>query len=409
MFGEFHIFYGSELRVFLEEKDNEIRKKIENESEDYILNVNRTEYLNHLFEIYKIDIPKLDYENISVSSYEKEIPAEYFPQGFFVRAGKSYKKPVIVYHIPFEGNNELLRYMPNRRILSGTTNVHINNGDICFEIINFRDDADEIKRRAEETLQRIKKQGEFSQEQLAKYNNNLELVIEQIFDEQKQKFLTKNKTLESLGVPIKKTDDLPKTYSIPKPHVRKSVNLKPKVTEQGYTPEPTLDQTTYNEILQTIFDLGKVFERYPSTYKDKKEEELRDHILLYLEPRFEGSATGETFNKTGKTDILIRHENSNVFIAECKFWRGKQSYLDSITQLLKYLTWRDSKVAVIIFVDNKNISSVLETVKEVTPEHPNFLEFTNDNDESWFNYRFHINNNPNRDVKLAVLLFHIPK
>lgn len=287
--------------------------------------------------------------------------------------------------------------------------MHINDGDICFEIINFRDNADEIKRKAEETLQRIKKQGEFSQEQLAKYNNNLELIIEQLFEGKKQRFLTKNKTLESLGVPIKKTDDLPKTYSIPKPNVRKSVNLKPKVTEQGYTPEPTLDQTTYNEILQTIFDLGKVFERYPSTYKDKNEEELRDHILLYLEPRFEGSATGETFNKTGKTDILIRHENSNVFIAECKFWRGKQSYLDSITQLLKYLTWRDSKVAVIIFVDNKNISSVLETVKEVTPEHTNFLEFTNDNDESWFNYRFHINNNPNRDVKLAVLLFHIPK
>ncbi|MBW4257864.1 hypothetical protein KTG15_09200 [Methanobacterium sp. YSL] len=409
MFGEFHIFYGSELSVFLEKKDYEIRKKIENESEDYILNVNRTEYINHLLEIFKLDIPKLDYENISVSSYEKKIPAEYFPQGFLVRAGESYKKPVIVYHIPFEGNNELLRYRANRRILSGTTKVHINDGDICFEIINFRDNADEIKRKAEETLQRIKKQGEFSQEQLAKYNNNLELIIEQLFEGKKQRFLTKNKTLESLGVPIKKTDDLPKTYSIPKPNVRKSVNLKPKVTEQGYTPEPTLDQTTYNEILQTIFDLGKVFERYPSTYKDKNEEELRDHILLYLEPRFEGSATGETFNKTGKTDILIRHENSNVFIAECKFWRGKQSYLDSITQLLKYLTWRDSKVAVIIFVDNKNISSVLETVKEVTPEHTNFLEFTNDNDESWFNYRFHINNNPNRDVKLAVLLFHIPK
>lgn len=409
MFGEFHIFYGSDLRVFLEENNNKIRKKIENESENYILNVNRTEYINHVLDLYKIDIPNLDFENKSISSYEKEIPAEYFPREFFVRKGKSYKKSVIVYHIPFEGNSKLFRYMPNKRSLSGTADVHIKNGDVCFEIINFNDNPDEISNKAEGTIQRIKNHAKYSQEQLEEYNTNLQSKIEDIFDGRKQKLLNKNKTLESLGVPIKKTNNLPETYSIPTPKVRKSVNVKPKVTEEGYTPEPTLDQTTYNEILQTIFDLGKVFERYPSTYKDKKEEELRDHILLYLEPRFEGSATGETFNKTGKTDILIKHENSNVFIAECKFWRGKQSYLDSITQLLKYLTWRDSKVAVIIFVDNKKISSVLEIVREVTPEHPNFLEFVNEKDESWFNYRFHINNDPSRDVKLAVLLFHIPK
>ena len=74
---------------------------------------------------------------------------------------------------------------------------------------------------------------------------------------------------------------------------------------------------------------------------------FRDHLLLYLEPRYEGSATGETFNSTGKTDILIRHENSNAFIAECKFWTGQKGYLETITQLLGYLTWRDSKAAVV--------------------------------------------------------------
>ena len=131
-------------------------------------------------------------------------------------------------------------------------------------------------------------------------------------------------------------------------------------------------------------------------------------ILLYLEPRFEGSVTGETFNSTGKTDILIRHENSNVFIAECKFWRGQKEYLDTITQLLGYLTWRDSKSAIIVFVKNKNLSSVLEITEEVTPNHSNYLGLVDKKEDTWFNYRFHIDGDRNREVKLAVLFFHIP-
>lgn len=83
-------------------------------------------------------------------------------------------------------------------------------------------------------------------------------------------------------------------------------------------------------------------------------------MLLILEPNFEGSATGETFNKTGKTDILLRHEGNQCVIAELKFWHGQKGFLDTITQLLGYLTRRDSKAAVAMFVKNKNFSSVLE-------------------------------------------------
>jgi hypothetical protein len=147
----------------------------------------------------------------------------------------------------------------------------------------------------------------------------------------------------------------------------------------------------------------------PSTYHSKSEEELRDHFLLNLEPNFEGgSATGETFNKSGKTDILLRYEGKNVFIGECKFWTGKEGYLNTISQLLGYLTWRDSKAAVIMFVKNKDFSSVINTVLEITKTHNNFLGFIEKRDNTQISYRFHINDDPNREVKLTVLLFHIP-
>ena len=215
-----------------------------------------------------------------------------------------------------------------------------------------------MKESAEKVISDLKTQLEYLAPELKKFNDQLPNIIKELFQKRKQEILDKHQFIIALGVPVKKREDLPETYAIPTPEFRKSVNVEPQVTEVGYKPEPTLPDSEYQDILQTIHDVGKMFERLSSTYSGKDEEALRDHLLLYLEPRFEGSATGETFNSTGKTDILIRYENSSVFIAECKFWSGKKGYLKIITQLLRYLTWRDSKSAVIVFV-RKNLRESL--------------------------------------------------
>ena len=52
---------------------------------------------------------------------------------------------------------------------------------------------------------------------------------------------------------------------------------------------------------------------------------------------------------------------------------------------------------------------MLKTAEAVTPNHSNYLGFVDKTEETWFNYRFHINGDRNREVKLAVLFFHIPE
>lgn len=162
--------------------------------------------------------------------------------------------------------------------------------------------------------------------------------------------------------------------------------------------------------MKLINDVGKNFERMPSLYKGKGEEDLRDHILMTLDPNFVlGSASGETFNKSGKTDIQLRYDSSVVFIAECKFWGGEKQYFATIDQLLSYLTWRDTKASVIIFVKQKDFSSILGKVKDETNRHSNYLGYLNNPDENWFNFRFHLNGDKNREIKLAVQLYHLPQ
>jgi hypothetical protein len=176
----------------------------------------------------------------------------------------------------------------------------------------------------------------------------------------------------------------------------------------SFPPEPLLDDSLYQEILQVIHDTGKAFERLPSTYTGKDEETLRDHFILVLEPRFESSTTGETFNKCGKTDILIRYEKSNIFVGECKFWRGQKQHQETITQLLSYLTWRDSKAAIIYFMNTKEVMAPLTAINETTNQHRCFVKFRGKRDESWFDYEFHLPGDTSRSVFVSILCFHFP-
>jgi len=166
--------------------------------------------------------------------------------------------------------------------------------------------------------------------------------------------------------------------------------------------------TEYEKVLGCIHLIGKMFERLPSTYAGKEEEHLRDHILVTLGAAIIGSTTGETFNKRGKTDILVRGAGANEFIGECKYWCGSEAYQSTITQLLSYLSWRDNKAAIILFVPNKEFSSVMTKIKVCTPSHPSFSALISEQDESWLNYEFKMNDDAERKVRIAVIAYHVP-
>jgi len=177
---------------------------------------------------------------------------------------------------------------------------------------------------------------------------------------------------------------------------------------EGGQIQQTFPIPEYQKILECIHSIGMMFERLPNTYAGKDEESLRDHILVSLQGLVAGSVTGETFNKRGKTDILVRNANTNEFIGECKFWRGKAVYLDTISQLLSYLSWRDTKAAIIIFVPNRDFSAVIEKVAEYTREHPSYLRDGPRVDDTWQHFEFRMNDDQSRIVNVAVMLYHIP-
>lgn len=151
--------------------------------------------------------------------------------------------------------------------------------------------------------------------------------------------------------------------------------------------------------------MSLVIERSPAAFASLDEEAIRSHFLLQLNGHYEGAATGETFNASGKTDILIRVENRNIFIAECKFWHGPKSINDAIDQLLGYLSWRDSKCALLVFNKTKDSSSVRLKMHEIMgsrPEHRKTLVHDPNGDSRYIFIKLE---DPGREIQICTMLF----
>jgi hypothetical protein len=165
----------------------------------------------------------------------------------------------------------------------------------------------------------------------------------------------------------------------------------------------------YEHILTVISNMVQVMERSPQAFAKMGEEDLRTHILVQLNGHYEGQATGETFNYEGKTDILIRAESRNIFIGECKIWKGAEIFRATIDQLLGYTAWRDTKTAIILFNRNKNTSSVIAQIPELVKQHPNFKrEIAGYKQELGFRFILHHRDDKNHELTLTVLIFDVP-
>jgi len=405
------LFGDRALHDYLDERMSQMREEVESEDRNRLLNVNETQYVMYLVEKYRVEPLAFYVDRLTVSDREELIPAKRFPQSFFVRSGESYRKQVITLHLPYSGHKELLSCSPRTRrfwipSVWQLDKVWATHDEVCFDVIVLTDSPESMKVEKEPFLNHLNDQVERVNAEVSSYNAALEAEARRAVQPRKHELLRQSKLVESLEIPLRKAENVPDTFAIP--ITPKRMIIKPEAPDSSYAPEPTIPKEIYSQILKIISETGIAMERHPSIYRDKGEEPLRDLFLMVLCTHFT-SVTGETFNKSGKTDILVQHDGKTAFIAECKFWDGIKSYLETINQLLDYLTWRDSKSAILCFVRNKELQPVLDQIESETPRHDCFVKSHGTQSESWFNFELHLKDDPTRSVRLAVLCFHFPE
>ncbi|HWD40372.1 MAG TPA: hypothetical protein VG944_16100, partial [Fimbriimonas sp.] len=271
--------------------------------------------------------------------------------------------------IPFDGDPTFWRIRPSRYISGGYPEIDVS-GNLILLTHQFADDAAnpaKLREAIDRHVAALKDAVANLHRDVQQHNASVPGTIKAELDRKRQQAQAASGAVAAIGIPIKRKDQ-PATYVAPVTR-RKLPIHRPVPSKDSFKPEPELTEDEYQHILAVMRSLSLVIERNPASFTTLDEESIRDHILLQLNGHYEGAATGETFNSNGKTDILIRVEDRNIFIAECKFWHGQKKYEEAIDQLLGYLTWRDCKCSLIVFNRQKNASGVAQKMHETMAAH----------------------------------------
>ncbi|MBN8491036.1 MAG: hypothetical protein J0M00_06365 [Burkholderiales bacterium] len=309
--------------------------------------------------------------------------------------------------IPFDGEAELFYAKANTFTMNPPRAV-IEKNELLLRFESPADQPRDVRALVDRTLADIEQHLGWQRPMIDAHNAALPGAAEQAISERRNRLLARSQRAEALGIPIRRRADAPKTYALPTVK-RKAVPTLPPATTAQFKPEPALAMELYEHILKVVQDMALVMERSPDAFKAMNEEALRQHFLVQLNGQFEGKATGETFNMAGKTDILLREGDRNVFIAECKFWKGPKAFGEAIDQLLGYATWRDGKTAILVFNRGVETSTVLTGIEAVAKAHANFKRAMDWPHESGFRYALHSSGDKNRELVLTVLVFHVPQ
>jgi hypothetical protein len=389
------LFSQGDLHSFLETRIRAVTTEITSLAPTYLLNVNDGQLADHLIDKYRVVPLGIDKDHVTVSHFEDMVPTH----------GQQMRAQFVRFHIPFTGDKELFDMRPSCRLV-WTERAQVGDGELLFDRISSHNDPEQLKGQLLRFLDYLSTQVGHSCSEVNAFNARLEKDVREAIRQRKTELLRQANLVASLGMPLKKADNVPTTFVVP-PLTKRVIIAKPTASAAPFVAEPTLDDASYHDVLKIIHDTGIEIERHPAIYEGKDEETLRDHFLMVLSPHFH-SVSGETFNKSGKTDILIRHDGKNLFVVECGIWKGIKAFFAKIDQLLSYLTWRDSKTAIVCFVKNKDFSTALDAIKKETPSHPQFQQAEAPVSEAWLRYIFALPGDSSRTLRLAVLCFHFP-
>lgn len=278
--------------------------------------------------------------------------------------------------LSYKGNptSITLSYIPTEMRVVNLSGTNYLSFTLQFSLSEIKGlDSVQIKSKVDHSYKDCIDETKFYYEQIIdeidKFNSSLKgqakLIIRDIVE--------KESLLESfsnaIGVNVNpKNDNREKGHKITIAPKKASATLPSKRVYEGYY----LDNANYNAVLQTIREHLIATEELPKAIQKLNDEEMiRDTILWALNANYI-IATGETFRAAGKTDIHIKLENKSAFVAECKIWKGPSTFDNALSQIFSYTTWRDCRVAIIIF--NTKYKNFGDVIKKLNSEISNNKE-----------------------------------
>ena len=363
--------------------------------------------VKYLTEKYRINPLKIDETGIRTDYGDAQIDVS----RDFLRNIPDRGEPLFItgtrftFYVPFIGDSELLQCSPYAFVTNGPRGFVVGN-EVVFTYDVTTEQASEVHEKFEQDLKNTMGYAARVNADVEQFNTDLLGDAGRRLSVRREKLLQDRNIAEKFGFPLRRRQSPPSTFVTPAVK-RRITPQKPTASLEPFSPEPALGMDEYEYILSVLSNMAAVMEHSPRAFRDMREDDLRSHFLVHLNGHYEGQATGETFNYEGKTDILVRVDGRNIFVAECKFWTGPAGLTKALDQLLGYTAWRDTKVALLVFNRDRNTSTVLEGVSKTIPEYPNYKAERKTELKTEFRYIFGHRDDTSREITVTILVFDV--
>ena len=381
------LFNRQETRQFTSRNTESLTREINSIPDNDILTLDINELADYYNDKYSINTIELYKSDISSTIEERKIEEYnpfYDPYSTIGFESKTIKVDAyrINYKIPFDGNYNLLYLQPNMMMLRqfDVDGIELNNNTeylpyICFSIdlkknvLDGKDNPQEIiDKKFEEEFSSYETMIRYVNNDITHYNAALKNIIIDLLNKRKEKSSNLTSLLSKINIPLKSSPNATNTTPISLT-IKKEKKKYPEKKNENYEDYSIADED-YNKIKNIINQACISYERTAITINKLEEEDIRNLLLSNLNSHYDSMATGETFSKTGKTDIRIQFKNKAAYVAECKIWHGPSEFNKAIDQLFGYITWRDVKTSLIIFnKTNQDFSVLLDKIDSELNNH----------------------------------------
>lgn len=405
------LFGDQTLADYCEQHRVSLKKELREWRADDLLATSDQEIVEYLIDRYSISCPVLRREDGQSTEPENvDLPAYSPIPGIALGVGsRSLPGTKITTAIPYDGDQEVFYRRPNPfQFDSRSLDVEVCSGEVRIvwqQAERDAQDPDKINIFVETQLANLEFYLRQSARDVEMFNREISVLAASQVAARKARLLEERAVVAKLRYPVKRRSDSAQ-FQVPLTRRRLTPRPQPRSAGSSEQPEYHIGDADFEDAIKVLRHSRNGLERSPSLTADLDEEQIRFILLINLNAVFEGQAGGEVFNHKGKTDILIRVEDNNVFVGECKIWYGETKFQEAVDQLLSYLTWRDTKGTLLLFIRRQDVTAVIRKAVAVLERHPNYVKsLPVDEPGDRYDYVMHADGDPEKRVHLAFLPF----
>jgi hypothetical protein len=203
----FKIFHGPHFEHITKDLFNKLKSEVSETYSDSLDSTESEKFVESLISKYRIQPLVLTFDAVAISHHQLDIPAESFPPGFAVEDGGVYRRSVIRYHVPFQGDEFLLQCKPKPCAMD-TFDAFVEDGCVCFDIVVFHSSEPErVRDTAGGRLKAMREQHDALAIQVESFNRGLSGMGRVLCDLKAWELEGRSAFLEALGYPLRKKDE----------------------------------------------------------------------------------------------------------------------------------------------------------------------------------------------------------